>query len=71
MNGTSKGLVGVYKTYTPINAIYNGDVLVWGLNNLPTNLVGKFDDSATDVDYWYYSNSSTGSMVNIAVNPKT
>lgn len=71
MNGTSKGLVGVYKTYTPINAIYNGDVLVWGLNNLPTNLVGRFADTAADEDYWYYSNSSTGSVVNIAVNPTT
>lgn len=60
MKGTSKRLVGVYKTYTPINAIYNGDVLVWGLNNLQNNLVGRFIDSATDINCWYYSNSSTG-----------
>lgn len=71
MNGTSKGLVGVYKTYTPINAIYNGDVLVWGLNNIQTNLAGKFTDTASSVDYWYYSNSSTGSQVTIPVNDDT
>ena len=71
MNGTSKKLVGVYKTYTPINSIYNGDVLVWGLDNLQSNLVGKFADEANDVDYWYYSNSSTGSQKKITVNEST
>lgn len=71
MNGTSKELVGVYKTSTPINAIYNGDVLVWGLNNLQTNLVGRFAPNADSDSYWYCSNSSTGNQFNIPVNEAT
>lgn len=58
MNGTSKELVGVYKEITPINSIYQGNLLVWGGKKpiLINRLTGKFIDSSTESRWWYYPN---------------
>lgn len=56
MNGTNKELVGVYKTSTSINSIYQGNRLVWGKQILSNRLTGKFLDDSTESNWWYYAN---------------
>lgn len=76
MNGTSKKLVGVYKAYTPTNSIYNGDVLVWGSNKKPilTGLAGKFLDTSTENNWWYYANGAANTnnktLIDVDTNSK-
>ncbi len=60
MNGTSKGLIGVYKSSTPINSIFQGEKLVWGLKKpiVLSGLCGKFLDNSTESSWWYYANGA-------------
>lgn len=71
MNGTSKELVGVYKEITPINSIYQGNLLVWGGKELEANFSGSFISKATSVDYFYYANEFQGTMKTFPVDEET
>lgn len=75
MKGTSKELMGVYKSSTPINSIYNGEQLVWGKSQTPSNpyqgrFAGRFNISTSYNDCIYYKNgnTNTSNKVSLPVN---
>lgn len=68
MNGTSKELMGVYKESTPISSIYNGDLLVWGGNKVSKLIRGKFIDSSTESDWYYYKEGEVNNSYKVPIN---